>query len=65
MHTVDHSTSLNNLANTLYTRFEQSGRTEDLEGAIAYHRQALTFRPPGHPDRSYSLNNLALVLTIR
>ena len=65
MHTVDHSTSLNNLANTLYTRFEQSGRTEDLEGAIAYHRQALTLRPPGHPDRSYSLNNLALVLSIR
>jgi hypothetical protein len=32
---------------------------EDLEEAITYHREALTLRPPGHPDRFMSLNNLA------
>ena len=63
--TVDHSTSLNNLANSLHTRFKQSGRTEDLEDAISFHRQALTLRPPGHPGRSTSLNNLAVVLSTR
>ena len=65
MHTVDHSTSLNNLANSLHTRFEQSGRTEDLEDAISFHRQALTLRPPGHLNRSNSLDNLAYALFIR
>jgi hypothetical protein len=26
---------------------------EDLEEVITYHREALTLRPPGHPDRSH------------
>jgi len=38
---------------------------EDLEDAITSHRQALTLRPPGHPDRSISLNNLASALSTR
>jgi tetratricopeptide (TPR) repeat protein len=45
--------------------FRQSGRVEDLEDAITYHRQALTLRPPGHPSRSTSLNNLATALSTR
>jgi hypothetical protein len=32
---------------------------EDLEEAITSHREALTLRPPGHPNRSKSLDNLA------
>ncbi|KAI0040076.1 hypothetical protein FA95DRAFT_1503354, partial [Auriscalpium vulgare] len=31
----------------------------DLEEAILLHREGLDLRPPGHPDRSGSLNNLA------
>jgi hypothetical protein len=38
---------------------------EDLEDAISYHREALSLRPPGHPNRSSSLNNLANVLSTR
>ena len=38
---------------------------EDLENAIAYHREALTLRPLGHPDRSMSLNNLAIAVHSR
>jgi hypothetical protein len=60
----DRSSSLNNLANALQTRFEQLGRVEDLEDAISSHREALTLRPPGHPDRSSSLNNLANALLL-
>jgi hypothetical protein len=37
---------------------------EDLEEVITYHREALTLRPPGHPDRSSSLNNLANVFLL-
>ena len=59
------SDSLYKLANSLYTRFEQSGRIEDLEGAITFQSEALTLRPLGHPDRSDSLNNLALGLSNR
>jgi hypothetical protein len=53
--------SLNNLANALQTRFEQLGRMDDLEDAITSYRKALTLRPPGHPARSSSLNNLAML----
>jgi hypothetical protein len=56
----DHSSSLNDRANTVLTRYEQSGRIEDLEDVITFHREALTLRPPGHPDRFSSLNNLAI-----
>ena len=31
---------------------------EDLEEVITYHREALTLRPPGHPDHSSSLDNM-------
>jgi hypothetical protein len=41
------------------TRYEQSGRMKDLKETIILHCEALTLRPPGHPDRSSSLNDLA------
>jgi hypothetical protein len=50
------SASLHNLVTAVSTCFHQLGKMEDLEEAITYHRQALVLRPPGHPDRSTSLN---------
>jgi hypothetical protein len=38
---------------------------EDLEEVITYHREALTLCPPGHPNRSTSLNNLASAVLTR
>ena len=38
---------------------------EDLEDAILHHHEALTLRPPSHPNHWYSLNNLALALSSR
>jgi tetratricopeptide (TPR) repeat protein len=63
----DRSLSLHNLANAVYTRFQQVPVRElaDVEEAIAYHRQALDLRPPGHPDRSSSLQNLATAISVR
>ena len=31
----------------------------NIEEGITYHREALSLRPPGHPDRSLSLISLA------
>ena len=56
---------LNNLANAVSTRFEQLGKTEDLEEAITCHREALSLRPHGHPHRSSSLNNLGNSMSTR
>ncbi|EJC99246.1 uncharacterized protein FOMMEDRAFT_160846 [Fomitiporia mediterranea MF3/22] len=61
----DRSTSLVDLANTLYSRYQQHGRTEDLEDAIQLQQAALELHPEGHPNRSISLNNLAHCLSIR
>ncbi|KAG1875793.1 TPR-like protein [Suillus subluteus] len=55
----DRSSSLNNLAISLGSRFEQRGIMSDLDEAIELHRAALLLYPPGHSDRSSSLNNLA------
>ncbi|TEB31556.1 hypothetical protein FA13DRAFT_1774171 [Coprinellus micaceus] len=51
------------LATALYARFWAVGRPEDLEQSIALHRNALAMRPPGHPRRAWSLNNLASALS--
>ncbi|KAG2745480.1 hypothetical protein P692DRAFT_201848294 [Suillus brevipes Sb2] len=73
------SSSLNNLANRLSTRFDHRGsgedlnesrenllcNAEDLDEAIALHREALVLHPVGHTYRSMSLNNLALELSTR
>ena len=37
----------------------------DLDEAIVLDREALSLRPEGHPDRSQSLNNLAIRLSTR
>jgi hypothetical protein len=38
---------------------------EDLEEVITYHREALTLRPPGHPDRSTFSTTLPLPCSTR
>jgi tetratricopeptide (TPR) repeat protein len=58
----DRSSSLNNLANAVRTRF---GNVEDLEEAIQLHREALELRPAPYPDRSSSLDSLAGVIPAR
>ncbi|KAI0038377.1 hypothetical protein FA95DRAFT_1663141, partial [Auriscalpium vulgare] len=55
------STSLNNLASAVKTQF-QLGRLPDLKEAVFLLREALDLNPPGHPDCSLSLNNLANAL---
>ncbi|OAX38220.1 hypothetical protein K503DRAFT_850105 [Rhizopogon vinicolor AM-OR11-026] len=67
--------SLHNLAISLEYRFDGLGVLSDLDELIELHRDALTLqhgdvaalalRPPGHYDRSSSLNNLATSLTDR
>ncbi|KAG1847372.1 hypothetical protein F4604DRAFT_1975809 [Suillus subluteus] len=41
------------------------GNEEDLDQAIALHREVLALHPVGHTDRSLSLNNLANELSSR
>jgi tetratricopeptide (TPR) repeat protein len=50
------------VAAALHERFKAVGRPEDLDQAVALHRDALAMRPPGHPQRDQSLNNLAISL---
>ncbi|KAG2133517.1 hypothetical protein BD769DRAFT_1774633 [Suillus cothurnatus] len=71
---------LGNLSTMLSIRFERRGNDEDLDQAIAFHREALPLFPIGHTDRSsdalalrpvgridrsLSLNNLASLLSSR
>ena len=51
--------SLNNLAISLWTQFEQFGGSKILEEAISLHQQALMQRPAPHPHQAVFLNNLA------
>ncbi|KAJ6576007.1 CHAT domain-containing protein [Mycena vulgaris] len=53
------ATSLNNLAISVYERFQQRGDAADIDEAVQLHRKALALRPASHPDRASSLNNLA------
>jgi len=59
------STSLSGLANSVFTRFQQSGKMENLDEAITCHREALVLCPHGHPNRAASLNNLASAVATR
>ena len=61
----DRSSPLNNLANALRTRFDQSGQREDLDEAISFHREVLELLPALHHIRSCSLNNVATALRAR
>jgi len=59
------TTFFNNLAIAVFSRFEHSGRMEDLEETIICHREALALRPRGHHNSPSSLNNLANALSTR
>ena len=61
----ERSTSLDNLAVFLSTRYHQLGVMSDLDEVIYLSRDALALHPLGHPGRSTSLNNLASHLWIR
>ena len=58
------STSLNNLAVDLFTRYQQLGAMEDLDEAIVLNREALDLRPRA-TRAPPSLNNLAVDLSTR
>ncbi len=47
------------LAIALKKRYVRSEDNEDLEEILLFEREALCLHPPGHPDRSTSLGNLA------
>jgi hypothetical protein len=49
---------LYNLASAFTERFGQCSRQDDLEAAIASHREALKLQPAPHPHRDASLNAL-------
>ena len=54
---------LNNLANALWTQFEQQGQQADVDEAISLYRQPLNLRPLQNSERS--LSNLASALRTR
>ncbi|KDR71661.1 hypothetical protein GALMADRAFT_75010, partial [Galerina marginata CBS 339.88] len=54
---------LANLANSLFTRFEEEGQKSDLEEAISFHRQVLGFQT--WPNRHQTLRNLSNALLTR
>ncbi|KAL5520620.1 hypothetical protein ACEPAF_2621 [Sanghuangporus sanghuang] len=64
-HHPDRAVPLSNLAASLRSHFQQSGRMTDLEETITLGRAALEIRPEGHPDRSLSLGDLSIDLGTR
>ena len=55
----DRHVSLDNLANSLWIRFERLGQLEDLEEAITLCRETVSLSSLGHPDHSSLLAKLA------
>ncbi|KAJ8581199.1 hypothetical protein M405DRAFT_801461 [Rhizopogon salebrosus TDB-379] len=53
------------LSYTLKLRFYRLRYPDDINECISLNREALTLRPPGHPARHTSLNNLAKALKAR
>jgi tetratricopeptide (TPR) repeat protein len=53
------------LAYTLKLRFHHLRHPDDINECISLNRNALDLRPPGHPARQRSLNNLAKALKAR
>ena len=49
---------LNNLAQTLYSRYDLSDELGDLDSAISYGRLAAVLTPEDHPNRPLFLDNL-------
>ncbi|EFI27119.1 hypothetical protein CC1G_14944 [Coprinopsis cinerea okayama7 len=56
---------LDELAETVLTRFGNEGDFDDLDRCISLREEALSLRPPGHPDRALALSTLACALTVR
>jgi len=56
------SSSLNNLANAVFTRFEQSGNKDGLLDACKYLSEAITLLPTEHPSHATVGCQLALIL---
>ena len=54
--------ALENLAESLWERFNETEEVADLDEAIEMYRQTLDLRPAGHPDRHWSLYSLAWCL---
>ncbi|KAH7916949.1 hypothetical protein BV22DRAFT_1135853, partial [Leucogyrophana mollusca] len=57
--------SVHDIANTMYSDFEESHHREKLDEAIDHYRVSLDLRPAGHPQRSTSLACLAFALSTR
>ena len=57
--------SLRNLATSLFARFQATGRSEDLDEAIARTQSAIKMFEPGDPRTSESLSNLGLILVMK
>ncbi|KAG2337948.1 hypothetical protein BDR05DRAFT_1004652, partial [Suillus weaverae] len=49
----------------LVERFNKRKDIDDITRSISLYREALRLRPPEHPDRDITLNNLALALQTR
>jgi hypothetical protein len=47
------------------TRFQHTGRMEDLEEVITHYHNVLALFPVGHPNHFTSLSNLASTITTR
>ncbi|KAJ7757176.1 hypothetical protein B0H14DRAFT_2634952 [Mycena olivaceomarginata] len=57
--------SLNNLANALWTRFEDQGNADDIDETVRLHREVLSLLPAGQPGRDVSLTNLANAISLQ
>jgi CHAT domain-containing protein/tetratricopeptide (TPR) repeat protein len=62
---TDRAGVLSNLGYTLRDRYDRTGNTADLDGAIAACREAVDSVPPGSPPRAMFLNQLATALQQR
>ncbi|KAI6042939.1 hypothetical protein EDC04DRAFT_2891523 [Pisolithus marmoratus] len=61
----DRDIALSKLAEALHDRFQKEHNIDDLNVAIALHRDALELRPIGNHKRSFSLLHLAACLSDR
>jgi tetratricopeptide (TPR) repeat protein len=56
---------LQNLANSLYSRYAQTGAMEDLDQAISHQEDAVQAMPDDHPNKGGILNSLGSSLQSR
>ncbi|EIM86040.1 uncharacterized protein STEHIDRAFT_139826 [Stereum hirsutum FP-91666 SS1] len=62
---IDRSPPVNELGFILRTRFEKTGRVDDLDESVACHQEALFLRPVGDARRSMTLVDLAQAVAVR